>query len=58
MMRALLLRLSGSPRLARWVTSHAFSRRMARRFVAGEELTEALAAARACNQAGMMASLD
>src|SRR5712692_2211772 len=58
MMRALLLRLSVSPRLARWVTSHGLSRRMARRFVAGEELSEALAAARTCNRAGMMASLD
>jgi proline dehydrogenase len=31
---------------------------MARRFVAGETLDEAIAAARACNDAGMMASLD
>lgn len=31
---------------------------MARRFVAGETLDEALAAARKCNDAGMMASLD
>jgi proline dehydrogenase len=31
---------------------------MARRFVAGETLDEAIAAARACNQLGMMASLD
>jgi len=57
-MRALLLKLSNSARLARWVTSHGVSRRMARRFVAGEELDDAIAAARACNQAGMMASLD
>jgi len=40
------------------VTSNDVSRRMARRFVAGEELDEAIAAARACNRAGMMASLD
>jgi proline dehydrogenase len=31
---------------------------MARRFVAGETLEEAIAAARACNDAGMAASLD
>jgi proline dehydrogenase len=31
---------------------------MARRFVAGETLDEAIAAARACNDAGMMVSLD
>jgi proline dehydrogenase len=31
---------------------------MARRFVAGETLDEAIAAARACNDAGMLASLD
>ena len=56
--RALLLELSNSRRMARWVTSNGISRRMARRFVAGEELDEAIAAARACNRAGMMASLD
>ena len=56
--RALLLELSNSRRMARWVTSNGVSRRMARRFVAGEELDEAIAAARACNRAGMMASLD
>lgn len=58
MMRALLLELSESPRMARWVTHNAASRRMARRFVAGETLDDALAAARASNQAGMSASLD
>jgi len=31
---------------------------MARRFVAGERLDEALAAARVCNDHGMMVSLD
>ena len=58
MMRTLLLQLSESPRMKRWVTNSAVSRRMARRFVAGEELDEAITAARACNQAGMMVSLD
>lgn len=58
MMRALLLELSESQGLARWVTRNGVTRRMARRFVAGEELEEALAAARACNRARMFASLD
>jgi len=58
MMRALLIYLSQSKLLARLVTGNPFSRRMSRRFVAGEELAEAVAAARACNQAGMTVSLD
>ncbi len=58
MMRTLLLRVSGNKRLARWVTSNQTTRAMARRFVAGEELGHALAAARACNESGMMVSLD
>src|SRR5713101_5092402 len=58
MMRTLLLELSESKRMARWVTSNGMSRRMARRFVAGEELDDAVAAARACNQAAMQVSLD
>lgn len=58
MMRALLLQLSESQRVARWVTSNGATRGMARRFVAGETLDDALAAAHACNQAGMKASLD
>jgi proline dehydrogenase len=57
-MRSLLLKLSESKRLAGWVTSNGFSRRMSRRFVAGETLDEAVAAARALNQSGMMVSLD
>ncbi len=58
MMRTLLLTLSNSKRLERVVTSNSLSRRMARRFVAGEELEEALVAARACNRAGRTVSLD
>jgi proline dehydrogenase len=57
-MRALLLKLSSSPRMARWVTGNRLSRRLSRRFVAGESLDEAIAAARALNQAGMAVSLD
>src|ERR1700693_5872080 len=58
MLRALLLALAKSSRLRRWITSHGATRRMARRFVPGEELAPAIEAARACNQAGMTVSLD
>src|SRR5256714_1613310 len=58
MLRSSLLKLSESPRFAHWVTSNGTTRRMARRFVAGESLDEAIMAARACNSLGMYASLD
>ena len=58
MLRSTLLKLSDSKKFAAWVTSNGTTRRMARRFVAGESLDEAVAAARACNDAGMTASLD
>src|ERR1700720_269167 len=58
MLRATLLKLSESPRFAKWVTSNGSTRRMARRFVAGETLDEAIEAARYCNDRGMQASLD
>ena len=58
MLRSTLLRLSESKKFASWVTSNGTTRRMARRFVAGETLEEAIAAARQCNDSGMMASLD
>jgi proline dehydrogenase len=58
MMRALLLKLSNSPGLARWVTSHKTTRRMSQRFVAGEQLNQVIAAAHVCNSAGLKVSLD
>ena len=58
MLRSTLLKLSESKSFANWVTSNSTTRRMARRFVAGETLDEAIAAARECNNAGMFASLD
>jgi proline dehydrogenase len=58
MLRTTLLHLSESPRMARWMTRNAVSRRVARRFVAGETLDDAIAAARASNQAGLSVSLD
>lgn len=58
MLRSTLLKLSANKKVGTWVTSNGTSRRMARRFVAGEKLEEAVAAARQCNDAGMMVSLD
>jgi proline dehydrogenase len=58
MLRSTLLKLAESPGFARWVTSNSATRRMARRFVAGETHDEAVAAARACNDLGMLVSLD
>jgi proline dehydrogenase len=57
-MRSLLLKLSESKRLAPFIMSNGVSRRVARRFVAGETLEDAIAAARALNKAGRSASLD
>jgi proline dehydrogenase len=58
MLRAALLKLSESKSFARWVTTNSRTRSMARRFVPGETLDEAIAAARDCNNRGMMVSLD
>src|SRR6202521_4855812 len=58
MLRAVLLKLSESKSFAHEVISTAWTRRMARRFVAGETLDEAIVAARGCNNLGMLASLD
>jgi len=58
MLRASLLKLSESKYFAHWVVSNDRTRRMAHRFVPGETLDEAIAAARECNNLGMFASLD
>src|SRR5690348_14757419 len=58
MLRALLLELAKSSRLRRWITSNGTTRRLAQRFVPGEDLAAALEAARRSNQAGMTVSLD
>ena len=58
MVRSALLKLSDNKKFGTWVTSNGTTRRMARRFVAGETLQDAIAAARRCNDAGMAASLD
>jgi proline dehydrogenase len=58
MLRTTLLKLAESQGFGHWVTSNGSTRRMARRFVAGETLDEAIEAARHCNDMGMLASLD
>ena len=46
MLRATLLGIANSRRLGSWVTTNRSARRLAARFVAGETLDEAVAAAR------------
>ncbi|HXJ11052.1 MAG TPA: proline dehydrogenase family protein [Candidatus Limnocylindrales bacterium] len=58
MLRSILLKFSENKSFAHWVTTNATTRRMSHRFVAGETLDEALQVARACNDAGMHATLD
>ena len=58
MLRSTLLALSQSPRVHRFVIHSSLSRRVVRRFVAGESLDDAVPAVRAVNQAGCLASLD
>ncbi len=58
MLRSTLLKLSESKGFAHWVTSNGTTRRMSHRFVAGETLDEAVQAARECNDAGMLVTLD
>ena len=58
MLRALLLELAKSSRFRRWITSNGTTRRLAQRFVPGEDLAPAVEAARRSNRAGMTASLD
>ena len=58
MLRATLLKLSESKRLARWAMSNGLSRSVAHRWVAGETLEDAIAAARTLNAGGFPVSLD
>ncbi|MHB8755566.1 MAG: proline dehydrogenase family protein [Candidatus Acidiferrales bacterium] len=58
MLRSILLELSRSPRMARFVMHNGTSRRMARRFVPGESLDDAVAAVRELNARGYPCSLD
>ncbi|HTS12175.1 MAG TPA: proline dehydrogenase family protein [Candidatus Limnocylindrales bacterium] len=56
--RSILLHLSESKRLAPLIIHNGLSRRVARRFVAGETLDEAIEAAREVNRNLQLASLD
>lgn len=58
MIRAILLRISESKRLAPFIMRNSLSRKTARRFVAGESIEDAVTAAREVNRSGAMASLD
>jgi len=57
-MRSFLLHLSENKRLAPLIMHNALSRRVARRFVAGESLDDAVEVARQVNSAMQLASLD
>ena len=58
MFRKPLLYLSNQPRVFRFVRNNGLAKKFARRFVAGETLSEALAAVKGLNQHGITASLD
>ncbi len=58
MIRNTLLYLSDQPRVFKFVRNNRLARQFARRFVAGETVTEALAAVRELNAKGITASLD
>ncbi|HTV58466.1 MAG TPA: proline dehydrogenase family protein [Verrucomicrobiae bacterium] len=53
-----MLRLSESKRLAPWMMRSRASRAVARRFVAGESVEDAVAAVRVLNRSGHLTSLD
>ena len=58
MLRSLLLYLSERETLKNLLTRHALGRRLARRFIAGEQLDDALRAVRQLNVAGFTVTLD
>src|SRR5215208_205543 len=58
MVNRVLVWAAGSPRLQRQVTENPIARRAAHRFVAGERLDEALAAAAELNSRGVGGILD
>lgn len=57
-LRHFFIALSKSPKMQELIVGVPVSRRMARRFVAGERLEEAIAAIRAVNANGILATLD
>ncbi len=58
MLRNTLLYLSSQPRVFKFVRNNRLAKHFARRFVAGETVDDALAAARVLNDKGITASLD
>lgn len=58
MLRKTFLYLSNQPRIFHFVRHNGFAKNLARRFVAGETLEEALEAVRRLNGIGISASLD
>ena len=58
MLRTILIYLSQADWMRRLVMGFGLSRRVARRFVAGETLEEAVDVVRELNQAGMVATMD
>ncbi len=58
MLRGAFLYLSRQKRLERWLLSFASARKLARQFVAGETLAEAMAAVRELARSGRPATLD
>ncbi len=58
MLRNLMLRTADSPALVGFLSRQGMKTGFARRFVAGEDLEEAIEAIRALNSEGMLASLD
>jgi len=58
MLRSTLLYLSNQPRLVRFVRNNRLAKALARRFVAGETIDDALRVVRVLNAEGISASLD
>jgi proline dehydrogenase len=58
MFRKTLLYLSNQPRVFRFIRGNGLAKKFASRFVAGETLSEALAAVKTLNGTGITASLD
>jgi len=58
MLRSTLLYRSNQPHVVRFVRNNGWAKRLARRFVAGETLDEALNAVEGLNKKGISASLD
>ncbi len=58
MLRALFIGLSQSALIRKFVMAFPLSRRFARRFVAGEQLEEAITVIRRLNQQGLLATFD